>query len=225
MKVLSVSDIHGNATWMEWILERAALVDLLLLPGDLVDGFVADQDGQLLLLEDFLGRLEAMGRQTLWCGGNHDIQVVDALLRKFKDSLFMHGNGSRLEHSGISFHSIGFAQPLPGPEDTAADVWIYHEPPEGTPVSRSSKNGPSFGCDKLAARAVHRRLPLPSVVISGHEHWPQAWHWTSPRGTLFLNSGQPRLGAPVPAHLIFDIKGRQGGVLQIPTNESITLKL
>jgi Icc-related predicted phosphoesterase len=225
MKILSVSDIHGNPAWLEWILERAALVDLLLLPGDLVNGFDEDQDGQLLLIEDFLGRLEAMSKQTLWCGGNHDIQVVDALQRKFKDSAFIHGNGSRLELSGITFRSIGYTQPLPGVEDQATDIWIYHEPPEGSPVSRSSQNGPCFGCDKLFARATQGTLPLPTLVISGHAHRPQAWHWTSPRGTLFLNSGQPRLGAPVPAHLHFDIKGRQGVVIQIPTNESITLKL
>ena len=104
MKILSLSDIHGNLEMIGSVCSRIQEADLVLLTGDLTH---------------FGGRMEAArivdevrryNSNILAVSGNCDLPEVEQYLRMEKLSL--HGLG--LVKEGISFVGLGGSLPAPG---------------------------------------------------------------------------------------------------------------
>ncbi|MBT4446268.1 hypothetical protein HOA92_03430 [archaeon] len=85
MKILALSDIHGDKRFMESmaIKGKAANVDLVILAGDL-----ADDSGNI---EGLVGPLKAQGLEVAILPGNHEGLATTNFLNKKYDATSLHG--------------------------------------------------------------------------------------------------------------------------------------
>lgn len=208
LRLLSVSDVHSCRAWMARILERMADHDALLLPGDLCQGFAADMEPRWRAWAEFFDRLAAMNRPVIFCTGNHDEGLIPYLQPQRSRWPRLHWDGEVLEIGGIRIAALAYQQPL---REAGADhLWLYHEPPLGTPLAEDHTGGRAFGCPNLEAVMNYVPDSLPPLVISGHQHSPAAWQCRRGR-TLFLNSGQTE-GAPTPEHFVIELRGGEATI-------------
>lgn len=218
VRLLSISDIHGNKAWMQWAAAQAPAYDALLLPGDLCDGMSPFIQRDRDEWEVFFAELAESVKPVIFCTGNHDDGLIPHLLPMKPCWPLLRWDREVLEVKGIRIRSLPYMCPLDGSADDT--VWIYHEPPDGTPISKNKESREHFGCGSLQAAAMFAAESLPPLVIGGHQHTPGAWHWSNGR-TLFLNSGQD-LKAPVPHHLVIEISPRQISVLRNGRGNALT---
>lgn len=205
VRLLSISDIHGNEAWMRWAMAQAPAYDALLLPGDLCNGLSTFIQRNLDEWKFFFAEMAEKKMPVIFCTGNHDDELIPHLMPMKPRWPFLRWDREVLEVKGIRIRSLPYMEPLNNhPGDT---VWIYHEPPDGTHVSQNKRTKEHFGCGSLQSSAMYAAESLPPLVIGGHQHTPMAWHWNNGR-TLFLNSGQ-NLKAKKPHYVVIEIKAGQ----------------
>ncbi len=221
MKLLSVSDIHGNEAWMRWTAAQAAAYDALLLPGDLCDGLSPFIQRDRDEWEYFFAEMAEKKIPVIFCTGNHDDGLIHHLMPLKPRWPLLRWDREVLEVKGVRIRSLPYMGPL---DSHAGDtVWIYHEPPDGTRVSKHKVTREHFGCGNLQAAAMFAAESLPPLVIGGHQHTPMAWHW-SHENTLFLNSGQD-MKAKQPHHLVIEIDSNQISVRRNGAGRMLTHSL
>ena len=72
MEALIVADLHFNQRWFEWIEKEAVAVNVIFLPGDLLDMFRGDPplSMQVVAVRHWLRQLAK--KRVAFCSGNHD---------------------------------------------------------------------------------------------------------------------------------------------------------
>lgn len=176
MKLLCITDVHGQQAALERILTREQNVDVILLGGDLTNFGSAD-DAQRLI-----ERCQQDGRTVLAVSGNCDSPQIDERLVQLGVSLF--GRGRRIE--GVGFFGVSAMPPWTGSmyelsedeirraldngrSDVASasrHVVLSHPPPRGCRVD-CTRLGQHVGSTALR-EFIDQTQPL--LVVCGHIH-------------------------------------------------------
>jgi len=200
LRVVSVTDLHGDAKYVDAILSNAGPVDVFLFTGDLTQfGGTADAEEVLAAARE---RVE-----YVWAvAGNCDLPEVNDWLEEEGLSL----DGRHEVVSGVAFLGVGRSLPCPGrtPNEISQDelfehileealegvgpgtplVLATHQPPWGTVTDRAFQ-GRQVGSQAIR-RFIEKRKPL--ACFCGHIHEGQGTDRIGP--TLVANPGPLREG-------------------------------
>ena len=214
MKLLVVSDLHYSIKQFDWLIERAARHDFLVIAGDLLDlAGHADVDTQIVVIEKYLARL-AGALPVAVCSGNHDLDGETSNGDRYAEWLRNVSIDNVSVDSQTVFHNGLMVTVCPWWEgDTARDevqalleadalrrgdtqwIWVYHAPPAG---SRTSWNGKVYSGDAFVAELIARLKP--DIVLGGHIHNSPfydagSWH-DRIGGTWVFNPGRQMASVP-----------------------------
>lgn len=176
MKLLCITDLHGDHEVLDYILADAGRVDLVLLGGDLTNF------GTPNAAESVVRQVQRSGTDVLAVAGNCDSAAIDARLVELGVSLF----GRGVERNQIGFHGVSAMPPWHGSmyeltEHEIADaleqgdsqlmtagprVLLTHTPPRDTQLD-VTRHGQHVGSEAVR-RFIDRRQP--SLVVCGHIH-------------------------------------------------------
>lgn len=83
MKCLLVADLHYSLKQLDWLLEAATGMDLVIVAGDHLD-IAAHVNGpvQIAVVNKYFRRLAARAK-TVVCSGNHDLDATNAEGEKY----------------------------------------------------------------------------------------------------------------------------------------------
>ena len=212
MRILHVSDIHGNQRWLDWLIAGAPTHDLLVVAGDMQDHW---NEEQVPALKDWIKRVPG---QTAFCSGNHDSDELRKLLRG-RPNIFPDRFNGMLQGIWVTvapFHwevdtviNVGIAQMLRTAQ--AAKPWnvpwvlVHHVPPPG-PLADVGIQKSDTGMTKWL-----ERFPI-DFAFCGHGHHEPA---RSARccekvGSCWVfNPGQSQ-DAPIPNYVLLDTIERSG---------------
>jgi len=219
VRALLVSDLHYDLRKLDWVLEQAVDVDLLVVAGDLLNiASSVPLDAQITVVLEYVARF-ADQTAAVVCSGNHDLDHRDdagekatAWLAEARDRGALVDGDTAVIGDWLVTACAWWEGPqtLRQLEDNLAEagrsrsgrwLWAYHGPPEG-PLSWTGSQ--HYGDPELP-----RLLELhhPDVVLCGHIHqapFVADGGWIEQRGATWLfNSGsQP---GPVPAHTFLDL--------------------
>ncbi len=173
MKVVAITDIHGNAEATKRLAEKLrGDFDLLLIAGDVTNFGNAEKAGKVL--EPLL----SLGVPVLAVHGNCDGRDVPGLLEELGIGI----HGKRVELKGVGFVGIGGSNVTPFhtvwelSEDEIrgillknyrdGDVILSHAPPKDTKADRVH-SGLHVGSSALREFIEENQPPL---VVTGHIH-------------------------------------------------------
>ena len=229
MKYLLVSDLHYTLKQFDWLLAVADQFDLVVIAGDLLDiASTLPLNAQVLVVMQYLRRLKQRTR-LLVCSGNHDLDAVNtdgekvtawmAQVRQLGvpcdgDSVDVDGTrfsiypwwdgpatcrevGKQLATDALNRDALPGATPW---------VWVYHAPPDQSPVSWAGKR--YFGDTELLAWI---RQYQPDMVLSGHIHqspFKRDGSWVDRIGDTWVFNPGRQIG-PVPTQIIIDTEKRE----------------
>jgi len=176
MKLLCITDLHGDHDVLDYILSTAGAVDLVLLGGDIT------HFGTPNAAESVVRQIQRSGLDVLAVAGNCDSEAIDARLAELGVSLY----GRGVVREGIGFHGVSAMPPWHGSmyeltEQQIAEalqqgyeqlqprmqhVVLTHTPPRDTTLD-VTRRGEHVG--SIAVRGfVDARQP--SLVVCGHIH-------------------------------------------------------
>jgi Icc-related predicted phosphoesterase len=243
VRLLCTSDIHYRLPQLDWLVDQARGVDVVVLPGDHLQVVgAAPLEAQILVVSKYLERLASVAT-VLASSGNHDLDGpgIDGEQRA--------GWLGRLRVAGL--HVDGATVELPAADGAtvrftvcpwwdgpltrklvdeqlaaAADarpgrwVWVYHSPPAGT---RLCTTGAREFPDHDLAEWIERWTP--DLVICGHIHqapWVEGGGWIDRLGdTWVINAGhQP---GTVPAHVVVDLAAGTAEWVALPGGDEVQL--
>jgi Icc-related predicted phosphoesterase len=238
MRCLLVSDLHYALKQFDWVHSVAADFDLVVIAGDHLDiSGHASVDAQIVVILKYLKRLHAKTKLIV-SSGNHDLTGFDAagertarwLARARAAGIAV--DGDFLEADGVS---ITVCPWWDGPNGCAAVgeqlardatrrgrewIWVYHAPPDESPVSWSGQK--HFGDTELLGWI---RQYQPDIVLTGHIHqspFRQGGSWADRIGdTWVFNSGR-QIG-PCPAHIVIETEERTAKWFSLAGNEIVNL--
>jgi Icc-related predicted phosphoesterase len=199
MKILHVTDLHGELPWYQWLAREAHKFDLVCLSGDLIhlDDSASRQIAEVTRV------LREIRTPLAICSGNHD--TVHAQARDegayWVSDLKREGvwvDGDRFELGGRKFYCHPWNEPFPSAQ--ADEIWIVHTPPEWSVVSWGGNYG-EVGDHEFAQ--LCRAMRGPKIVLCGHAHTPPAWSAMVGRTQVF-NPGDAA-GESVPAHIVLEL--------------------
>lgn len=221
MKMLFVADLHYGLKQFDWLIANAREFDTVVIGGDLLDlGSSLDLDTQIVVVEKYLARISQLTR-LLVSSGNHDGDARNATQESICHWLH-EAEGEELHVDGDSVE-IGDVLVTVCPwwdgDLTRAEVeqlltrdagrkkqkwvWIYHAPPDGSPVSWTGRM--SAGDETLTAWIARFN---PDLVLSGHIHNAPFYAdgaWIDRLGkTWVFNSGH-QIG-PSPSYIVIDFE-------------------
>lgn len=211
MRILHVTDFHFREPWFHWLAAQATNYDACCLTGDMLEMFLGSRIGvrtQARWVRDWLREFPG---QLYASTGNHDWwpsddRVVDndadgGWLRKAaRESVVV--DGTCVLRDGYRFVSCPWAH-TPVVEGEEPVVLLVHAPPLATPIA--SDLGQEVGDPDVAAAVG--KLPVGSLVLSGHIHAPRRWH-ARLCGAWCFNPGVDR-GAEVPNHIVIDTGAKE----------------
>lgn len=219
MRMLFVADLHYGLKQFDWLIANAPDYDTMVIGGDLLDlGSSLDLDTQIVVVEKYLRRI-AQRTRLLVSSGNHDgdgrtaaQESVCRWLHEVKGAqLFVDGDSVEIGGTLVTIcawwdgaESCAEVERLLA-QDAAREkrqwIWIYHAPPEGSPVSWT---GQKSAGDEVLTTWITRFAP--DVVLSGHIHNAPFYAdgaWIDRLGkTWVLNAGR-QIG-PKPSYVILD---------------------
>ncbi len=176
MRLLGITDLHGQQDMLRQILHHAGAADVILLGGDLTNF------GTALIAVKMVEIAQATGARVLAVAGNCDSPEIDSALRRLGVSLF---------HQGVVIEEVGFLGVSAMPpwhgtmyelsEDQIAqslqDGWhqvqeapvqvvVSHPPPYDTPVDLTARG------EHVGSRALREFIleHEPALVVCGHIH-------------------------------------------------------
>ncbi len=238
MRLLCVSDVHYNLPQLDWTLDQAGQVDVVVLAGDLLD--IAGRsplEAQIVVVSKYLTRM-ARSAVVLASSGNHDLdgpgpdgeQRAGWLPAVDVPQLFVDGASVDLEDirftvcqwwDGPLTKEIVAEQLRAAAVDRPAHwVWIYHSPPAG---SRLCTNGRREYPDPDLTAWIDQWQP--DMVFCGHIHqapWVDGGSWVDRQGpTWVFNAGhQP---GHEPPHIVVDVGARTASWMGAPAQEIVDL--
>jgi Icc-related predicted phosphoesterase len=219
--VLLVADLHYDLKKLDWVLEEARDVDLLVVAGDVLDiKSAVPLDVQITVALEYFERY-ATRTTTVACSGNHDLdqrseagEKVAAWIGEARNrGVTVDGDSITVDDWLVTAcawwegtetlarleEGLGAAANL----RTGRWMWVYHGPPEG-PLSWTGKQ--HYGDPELPRLLDTHR---PDLVLCGHVHeapFAREGAWVEQRGDTWLfNAGHQR--GPVPSHVRFDLDG------------------
>ena len=176
MRLLCISDVHGEATVLDGILQHAGAVDLVLLGGDLTNFGTPNQAERLVAMA------QLACPRVLAVAGNCDSAAIDDRLTELSVSLF----GRGVVYEAIGFCGVSAMPPWLGQmyeltEDEIAAalgegyrqireapraVVLSHTPPRGCRLDRTPRG------EQVGSTAVRRFIETsqPALVVCGHIH-------------------------------------------------------
>ena len=221
MKLLFVADLHYALKQFDWLIASAPEFDAVLIGGDLLDLESAlDLDTQIVVIEKYLSRIAAQTR-LLVSSGNHDGDDHNAaqesicrwLLETRTETLHVDGDSVEIGDTLVTIC------PWWDGDETRKDVenllardsirpkqkwlWIYHAPPEGSPVSWTGRM--SAG-DAFLTEWIARFNP--DMVLSGHIHNAPFYAkgaWIDRLGKTWVFNPGRQIG-PRPTCVILDLQ-------------------
>ena len=238
MKFLLVSDLHYSLKQFDWLCHVAGDFDLIILAGDHLDiSSAVDIDVQILVVLKYLRRLKGK-TEIAACSGNHDLNTRSSAGEKIATWL-ARARPFGIPTDGDSFtvgETVFTVCPWwdgPAGQDQVGRlleqdstmrkgswVWIYHAPPDRSPVSWSGKR--HFGDTKLN-EWVERYEP--NLVLTGHIHqspFREGGSWIDRLGDTWVVNAGRQIG-PVPTHVIFDTHGPTASWFSLAGNEVVHL--
>ena len=219
MKCLLVADLHYSLKQLDWLLQAAQGMDLVIVAGDLLD-ISSHVNGpvQVAVVNKYFRRLAGIAR-TVICSGNHDLDASNEAGEKYAKwmqavrPLGITTDGDSFELNGTLFTVCPWWD---GPRtrdgvdrQLARDAarrkgrwfWIYHSPPQASPTSQSGPR--DFGDSDLSGWiATH----APDMVLAGHIHdapFDEGGSWVDRIGTTWVFNGGRQTG-PQPTCIVFD---------------------
>jgi len=238
MRCLVLADLHYALPQFDWLQSVAGRFDAAVIAGDLIDiGSRVEVDVQILVLLKYLRRIHPTTR-LLVSSGNHDMDGVNAdhervatWLQEAK-ALGIPVDGDSLELEGMLFticpwwdgpHTRAKVEALLE-RDAARGIhpwiWIYHEPPDQSPVSWTGKD---FAGDHYLPGYIERHKP--TLVLSGHVHqspFRKEGAWVDKLGETWVFNAGRQIG-PCPAHIILDTEVRTAEWHSQAGDEVVTL--
>jgi Icc-related predicted phosphoesterase len=238
MRLLCASDLHYRLPQLDWLVEQAGDVDVVVLCGDHLQIVgSAPLEVQVVVISKYLEKL-AEKTLVLASSGNHDLDgpgdhgEQHARWLQAARAERVHVDGDSVDVDGVRFtvcpwwdgtrtkaltESLLEANALDRP---GRWVWVYHSPPAGTRLCTTGTR--EYPDDDLAAWIDRWQ---PDIVICGHIHqapWVQGGSWFDRRGaTWVFNAGhQP---GPIPAHLVIDLDTMHAEWIAPPEHASVAL--
>jgi len=219
VKLLCTADLHYRLPQLDWLIEHADSVDVVVIPGDLLQVVgAAPLEVQILVVSKYLQRL-AERSLVLASSGNHDLdgpgdtgEQATAWLRDLSSPRLV-VDGDSIDIDTTRFTVCPWWD---GPETrrrvdeqleaAAVDrpetwIWVYHSPPSDSPLANAGER--SYPDPDLATWIDRWE---PDLVVCGHIHqapWVTGGGWIDRRGSTWLvNAGH--LAGPIPAHVVID---------------------
>jgi Icc-related predicted phosphoesterase len=221
MKILFVADLHYSLKQFDWLLSSAPDFDAVMIGGDLLDlGSSLDLDTQIVVVEKYLNRIARQSR-LLVSSGNHDGDERNAA----QESICRWLPEARTEKLHVDGDSVEIGDTLVticpwwDGEETRAEVerllvrdspkakrrwvWIYHAPPDGSPVSWTGRKSAGDGfLTEWIARFT------PDLVLSGHIHNAPFYAngaWIDRLGKTWVFNAGRQIGQQ-PSYVILDFE-------------------
>jgi Icc-related predicted phosphoesterase len=238
MKCLLVSDLHYTLKQFDWLDRVADRFDLVVIAGDHLDiSSMVALDAQIVVILKYLRRLQAKTRLVV-SSGNHDLNARNADGEKVARwmsrirELGIAGDGDRLELGDVTItvcpwwdgprtrEAVGAQLARDAQLRSPQWLWIYHAPPDQSPVSWAGER--HFGDTDLVEWIRRHR---PGMVLTGHIHqspFRRGGSWVDCiDGTWVFNAGR-QIG-PVPAHVVVDTAARRATWFSLAGNEEARL--
>ena len=198
MRIVCLTDLHGDVKSLDRILSHAGAADVVLLGGDITNF------GTPNIAEDLVRQAMQYGSQVLAIAGNCDSAEIDERLADLGVSLF--GRGVMVQ--GAGFYGVSAMPPWTGTmyelseHEIAASLdagrrqldqpqWenvLSHAPPRGTLLDRT-RRGAHVG--SVAVRQFIERVQ-PALLWCGHIH--EARGIDRLGATTMVNGGAARDG-------------------------------
>lgn len=240
MKILVVSDLHYTLPQFDWVLAAAPRYDLVLIAGDLLDtSSIVDPETQIVVVLKYLKRLRAVTK-VIVCSGNHDLDGLggngekQALWMNAVKRLGIHSDGETTFVDGVmlticpwwdgplSQKAIGkqFADAVKYRDGMW--VWVYHAPPNNSPIAWSDVGHRYYGDAALNGWIAEY---APDLVICGHVHdapFTRQGSWVDRIGPTWLFNTGRQIGE-VPTSIAIDTGARKAAWFSLEGAESVNL--
>jgi Icc-related predicted phosphoesterase len=198
MRLICITDLHGNRAALEAILDDAGAVDLILVGGDIT------HFGTPNAVEGLIKLAQGRCQRVLAVAGNCDSAAIDQRLTELEVSLFgrgtmyrqcgfygvssmppWHGTMYELSEEAIAEALIRGRQQL---EETHTEIVLSHAPPRDTSLDRTSSG------QHVGSTAVRRFIEQyqPQAMFCGHIH--EARGVETLGKTLVVNCGPANKG-------------------------------
>ena len=238
MKLLLVSDLHYALRQFDWVDAVADRFDVVVIAGDHLDiSAIASVEAQVVVILKYLRRLNGRTRLVV-SSGNHDLtgraengERVARWMAKVRE-LGVPADGDLIDIGDVS---ISICPWWDGPASCAEVgellarhaerrgrcwLWVYHAPPEGSPLSYT---GTTHIGD--AALSEWIRMYAPDVVLTGHIHqapFRKGGSWADRIGTTWVFNAGRQIG-PSPTHVVVDLGARQASWFSQAGDELVRL--
>lgn len=238
MKLLLVSDLHYTLKQFDWLQQVAECFDVIVIAGDHLDiSSAVGMDVQIVVIMKYLRRLQAKVR-LLVSSGNHDLNGRDAAGERAARWLAdAHGlgflvDGERLEiedtlitvcpwwDAPCGRERVGELLARDAASRTGDWIWVYHAPPDQSPVSWT---GTKHYGDTDLVRWI--RQYRPHMVLTGHIHqapFRAGGGWVDRIDTTWVFNAGRQIG-PCPTFISVDTTARCAMWFSLAGNEVVHL--
>lgn len=238
MKLLLVSDLHYAIKQFDWLYTVADRFDLVVIAGDHLDiSSTVDVDVQIVVILKYLRRLHVKTR-LLVSSGNHDLNGRDAAgeraARWLSDArglgFLVDGDRIEIEDTLITVcpwwdgprgrDAVGEQLARDAARRLARWIWVYHAPPDQSPVSWTGSK--HYGdADLLQWIRQHR----PDIVLTGHIHqapFRSGGSWVDRIDTTWVLNAGRQIG-PSPTYVVVDTTAMQAMWFSMADNQVVQL--
>jgi Icc-related predicted phosphoesterase len=224
VRLLLVSDLHYTLRQLDWVVQMAPELDVVVIAGDHLDiASAVALEAQEVVIREYVERLSRVTTLVM-SSGNHDLDATNDLGEKTAAWIQRtRALGAIVDGDGIDVDGwrLTVCPWWDGPgtrarlveqlrreeaaraRDDAQWAWVYHWPPDGAAVS-ATRRGHYGDADLLELL----REFGPDLVLTGHVHespFVADGSWAAHvEGALVLNAGHHR--GPVPAHVVVDTR-------------------
>lgn len=238
MKLLLVSDLHYTLKQFDWVYGVADRFDLVVIAGDHLDiAAVAAIEAQIVVICKYLTRIQAKTR-LLVSSGNHDLdrrnrdgeRVSAWISRNRLPGVAVDGDFIQIEDVAITIcpwwdgplgcAAVGRQLACDAQRRCARWIWVYHAPPDQSPVSWAGAR--HYGDAELLCWI---RQYQPDVVLTGHIHqspFRAGGSWVDRIGETWVFNAGRQIG-PCPTHVIIDLAQCRALWFSLAGNEAVRL--
>lgn len=220
MRLLLVSDLHYTLPQLDWVVEQAPEVDVVVLAGDHLDvSSPVPLPAQITVIHEYLVRLRDAGRVVV-SSGNHDLTGPDEhgeqaplwLAEARAAGISTDGASIRVDDALITVcpwwdgpvgrEAVAAQLAADAVERPERWIWVYHWPPTGSPTCWTGSR--HYGDDELGGWIDEHH---PDLVLTGHVHQPpfkRDGAWADRIGATWVFNAGRQVG-PIPAHVEIDL--------------------
>ena len=238
MRCLLVSDLHYTLKQFDWLEHVAPLFTAVVIAGDHLDiSSTVALDAQVVVVLKYLRRLTEK-TTLLVSSGNHDLNARNADNEKVARwmsrvrQLGIATDGDRVEIGDTLFticpwwdgpqscRAVGAQLARDAEQRRGRWVWVYHGPPEPSPVSWT---GQKYYGDTELVQWIEQHQP--DIVLTGHIHqapFRSGGSWVDRLGRTWVFNAGRQIG-PIPTHVILDTEAQRAMWFSLAGNEFVPL--